>query len=326
MDVPWDEDVVLLPDVSDRETLLELAKMTSNAYSAPADKDWYDLGHRWNSSEPFGWEPDDDGFRGHIFVSSHAPPTVVLAIKGTSVGIWDSGPTGKKDKLNDNLLFSCCCARVGRTWTPVCDCFSGGWKCDQTCLSDALREESLFYSIGTQLYNNVTYLYPDANIWIVGHSLGGSLSGLLGLTFGAPVVSFQAPAEKLASRRLHLPLPPSDDHIVHVYHTADPIAMGTCNGISVCSSAGFAMETRCHNGLVVRYNTVEEKQWSVDLRTHRISAVIDRVLSEDWQPGVPVPVASREWEEDCVDCYKWDFGDYKNASRKTLAGELGGCL
>jgi lipase ATG15 len=48
MEVPWEEDTVLAPDVRDRETLLMLAKMTSNAYSTPEDKDWYDLGEGWN--------------------------------------------------------------------------------------------------------------------------------------------------------------------------------------------------------------------------------------------------------------------------------------
>lgn len=59
------------------------------------------------------------------------------------------------------------------------------------------------------LYNNITYLYPDANIWVTGHSLGGALSGLMGVTFGLPVVTFEAPAERMASRRLHLPQPVS---------------------------------------------------------------------------------------------------------------------
>ena len=57
------------------------------------------------------------------------------------------------------------------------------------------------------LYNNVSYMYPQANIWLTGHSLGGGLAALVGATFGAPVVAFEAPAERLASRRLHLPHP-----------------------------------------------------------------------------------------------------------------------
>lgn len=53
----------------------------------------------------------------------------------------------KKDKYNDNLLFSCCCARVDWTWTTVCDCYGGGWKCDVDCLERALIDDSLFYSV-----------------------------------------------------------------------------------------------------------------------------------------------------------------------------------
>lgn len=76
--------------------------------------------------------------------------TVVVSIKGTSAGMFGSGGvTAKKDKLNDNLLFSCCCAHVDWTWTTVCGCYKSGWKCDQTCLEDALISESLFYPIGT---------------------------------------------------------------------------------------------------------------------------------------------------------------------------------
>lgn len=77
--------------------------------------------------------------------------TVVLSIKGTSAG-WlagDNGPTVKKDKYNDNLLFSCCCARVGPSWYTVCDCYSGGSKCDVNCLQKSLVEDSLFYNIAT---------------------------------------------------------------------------------------------------------------------------------------------------------------------------------
>lgn len=59
------------------------------------------------------------------------------------------------------------------------------------------------------LYNNLSYIYPDSNIWVIGHSLGGSLASLLGATFGVPVVAFETPGEKMAAGRLHLPSPVS---------------------------------------------------------------------------------------------------------------------
>jgi len=42
---------------------------------------------------------------------------------------------------------------------------------------------------------------------MVGHSLGGALSSLVGITFGLPTVTFESPGERLAATRLHLPSP-----------------------------------------------------------------------------------------------------------------------
>ncbi|KLO19678.1 alpha/beta-hydrolase [Schizopora paradoxa] len=304
----WQSSETVAPDVQDRDTLLELAKMTSNAYFSKDDKSWRPLSPYWgNTSYPFGWEPDADGFRGHIFVSQDNS-TVALSIKGTSAG-WlagDNGPTVKKDQLNDNLLFSCCCARVGPTWSTVCGCYSGAKKCDVNCLQSSLVEDSLFYNVAINLFNNVTYMYPEANIWLIGHSLGGGLASLLGATFGAPVVAFEAPGERLASTRLHLPSPPSTHHITHVYHTADSIPQGVCTGVtSACAIGGYALETGCHLGRVIKYDTVTELGWKVGVMMHGIEKVIDNVLSLDWE------VPSAEEEKDCVDCFDWEFGSFK---------------
>lgn len=160
----WDDTEVTGPDVRQRETLLMLANMTNNAYyDDRTTKGWYELGPEWNTvrclihtpvhppdsipqSYPFGWEPDADGFRGHVFANEDNS-TVIVALKGTNTRFM-GGPTVPKDKLNDNLLFSCCCARVGPTWSTVCGCYEGSYKCDQNCLENSLMEDSLFYSVG----------------------------------------------------------------------------------------------------------------------------------------------------------------------------------
>ncbi len=47
-------------------------------------------------------------------------------------------------------LFSCCCARVDLSWVfrTVCDCYAKHFRCDNQCLTNALVQDSLFYSIG----------------------------------------------------------------------------------------------------------------------------------------------------------------------------------
>ncbi|KAK1230072.1 putative lipase atg15 [Marasmius sp. AFHP31] len=308
----WTPTEVIGPDVSNRKVLQLLAKMTANAYTQSTEKDWYDLGNDWNSSYPYGWEPDADGFRGHVFVSTDES-AVVVSIKGTSLPWIHGGPTTRKDKINDNLLFSCCCARVGPTWSTVCGCYEGGYKCNLNCVEKSLEEKSLFYPIGTNLYRNITYKYPKANIWFVGHSLGGSLASLIGVTFGVPVVAFQAPGEQMASRRLHLPSPPSTHHVTHVINNADPIAMGVCNGISSgCATAGYAMESRCHLGKTIRYDTIGLLGWSSHVTNHGIKVVIDNVLNnETWAVPEPVPDEDDCWTTECV---SWTFDEGKESS------------
>lgn len=44
----WKDEEIIGPNVEHRETLLELAKMTNNAYVAPDDPAWYELDEKWS--------------------------------------------------------------------------------------------------------------------------------------------------------------------------------------------------------------------------------------------------------------------------------------
>ena len=81
--------------------------------------------------------------------------------------------------------------------------------------------------------------------------------------------------------------------------------MGTCTGFgSSCNAAGVALETRCHLGQTVKYDTITQLGWSANVMHHGIAGVVDGVLARediDWagngvNGSVPVPAP----ETDCV--------------------------
>ena len=81
--------------------------------------------------------------------------------------------------------------------------------------------------------------------------------------------------------------------------------MGTCTGMgSTCNAAGVALETRCHLGRTIRYDTVSKLSWSANVIHHGIVALIDGVLANevvDWRgSGVNGSVPEAVPEEDCV--------------------------
>lgn len=263
-----------------------------------------------NYSQSFGWE--DDGLRGHIFADKHND-TIVMGLKGTSPAVFDGEGTTTEDKLNDNLFFSCCCAQGGHyLWRQVCDCFSTTYTCNRTCLVKALKNEHRYYRAAIELYTNVTELYPHANIWLAGHSLGGAVSSLLGMTFGIPAVTFEAPGEALAASRLGLPAPPEPDPHrpvareytgpYHFGHTADPVFMGSCGGATAsCTLGGYAFESQCHAGVQCVYDTVTDLGWRVGILNHKIHNVIDNVLLKYDKLPDCVP------DDECVDCFNWKY-------------------
>lgn len=308
----WTLDDIPSPNITDRDTIISLAYMSANAYvEHTTDGEWSEVGDPFNRSADFGWE--SDGLRGHIF-ADETNSTVVIGLKGTSMAVFDGEGTTTNDKENDNLFFSCCCAQQGPwLWHQVCDCATGTYSCNNTCVVQALRRENRYYQAGRELYSNVTAMYPDSNIWITGHSLGGAVGAMLGLTYGVPVVTYEAVPEALPVARLGLPVPPGGDPnappqtreftgAYHFGHTADPVYIGTCNGATAsCSYGGYAMESACHTGRECVYDVVADKGWRVGIGTHKIRSVInDVILKYDTVPEC-------KFTPECRDCSNWKF-------------------
>jgi len=136
-------------------------------------------------------------------------------------------------------------------WTPVCACCSAPQQCNATCIETELASSAHYYQAALEIYYTIHDAFPESNIWITGHSLGGALAAMTGLTFAAPTVTFCAPGDRMAAKRLHLPQPPgvrAEEQLVwHFGHTADPIYMGSCTvsphlkarwAAEICSSDG----------------------------------------------------------------------------------------
>ncbi|KAK7733916.1 putative lipase atg15 [Cytospora paraplurivora] len=319
----WTLDDIPGPNITDRETVVNLAYMSADAYiETEEDPQWSEVGEPFNRSADFGWE--SDGLRGHVF-ADETNSTIVIGLKGTSMAVFDGEGTTTNDKLNDNLFFSCCCAQQGPwLWQQVCSCATGTYSCNNTCVVQHLREENRYYMAARELYSNVTELYPDSDVWVTGHSLGGAVSAMLGLTYGLPVVTFEAVPEALPAGRLGLPVPPGSDPnnpqtrehtgAYHFGHTADPVYIGTCNGATAsCSYAGYAMESACHTGRECVYDVVTDKGWRVGIGTHKIRSVInDVILKYD-------EVAECRFTPECRDCANWKMYESNGTESTTTS-------
>jgi putative lipase involved disintegration of autophagic bodies len=80
----WHTKEIPGPDIGDKETVVNLAKMCSDAYlEAPHRPDWLNTSLGFNHSDTFGWKAD--GLRGHVFTDK-MNETVIIAFKGTSIG------------------------------------------------------------------------------------------------------------------------------------------------------------------------------------------------------------------------------------------------
>ena len=288
----------VLPDVRDKELVLSLAELASNAYHYPEERNttgWRNSTKLWKYEYSYGW--DIDGPRGHVF-SHDDPPVITVAVKGTSLN-------SKKDKESANLICSCNC------------CYA---NCTRECDKDRLLESlpNMYLSLLLLEYDTLLREYPNHNIWFTGHSMGAVIAALAGVRTCHPAVGFSAPGEQLFSNRIGLKhkcaseLPP----IYHIGYYRDPIFAGNCGWL--CMVAGYRMDSKCHHGMecIYRESTGEDEDrllYQTDVRdnahgtslglgsgliyTHTVNFLIDRVISPNAE--VPICVSNPNCTEIC---------------------------
>ena len=280
-------DDILNPDLEDAQTVLMLAKIANNAYALPGDPSWLPTPEApYNVNISYGFE--SNGLRGHVYVSDDEK-VVLISTKGTSPSWFGiGGPTGARDRYNDNLMFSCCCGRVDSGWKPVCDCYKGtnpetkNQQCSKFCLIDVSTASQTYYNAARVVYREVRRRYPDARYWFVGHSLGGAISALMSMTVGGTAISFESPGDRMYAKRLGFDVSSNSQNIgllpiFHIGNTADPIFMGQCRGaFSACNLVKYAMESRCHLGNKCVYDLGSQ---GLDIRYHQITTLINKLLT-----------------------------------------------
>ena len=62
------------------------------------------------------------------------------------------------------------------------------------------------------------------------------------------------------------------------------------------------MESQCHLGNIIEYDTITNLSWASRLTTHPIATVIESILSKPWpaaeEQGLEVPAFKRQ--DDCI--------------------------
>jgi lipase ATG15 len=281
----------LIADPTDKQTVLNMAMISSNAYWAVNEtSDWY-LVEGYDVIMDHGW--DSDGLRGHIYISFDEP-IVIISFKGTSL----NDETSETDKYVDNLMFSCCCAMVTSRWDGICDCHNlKEMTCDNMCVTDHTNQSDIsYFDDAVEIYQYVLKSYPNHTIWTTGHSLGGAVASLVAVEHNSFAMVYGTPGDVLYGTRLGMNLT-NDNMVYHYASSADPIFNGNCNGVrSGCNLIGYAMETKCHTGNVCVYPSDSFET----INEHRIEILINNYILVE-----PVPICT--FQSNCNDCDKWTF-------------------
>lgn len=283
--------------------ILNLANMSHMVYYD--DYEW-DNGE-YNKSHDISL--DKNSVKAYIF--SNQDETVnVVAFKGTTVDIIHSlESVGGMDKKNDNLFFSCCYYKQVRNLKCSLDNFGENddyRECSIDCYKESLNQEYNYYNIGKNIIDGwkSTIDFENSLVIFSGHSLGGALATMMGITYNKYVVTFESPGEKHYIDLVGLKYTDENlNKIYHYGHNADIIFTGKCKGgLSWCKLGGYTIETKCHIGNVCEYDVINKLNIHESIFTHKIKYVIENVITQ-WNASLP----SCEIKTECQECLKWNY-------------------
>jgi lipase ATG15 len=199
-----------------RQDLLDFAEMSASAY-----------GHNIPRSSLFGFH--STGGLGARVYSYRGK--IVVAFKGATPSIlgYPLGPSAANDQELVNLLFSCC-------WSEECV---------------RSRREGLarhgYFRDAALVVRQAVRLFPERQLVLTGHSLGGVIASVLAAEGGLSAIVFST----LGDRHLlsSLGLSGEEGSVIHVGSCSDSIYTGRCSGkFSICSLLNYHYSTNCHSG------------------------------------------------------------------------------
>lgn len=257
----------------------------------------------------------NDTVRAYVF-SNEDDSINIVAFKGTSLHLSHGNDMiGHNDKLNDNTFFSCCYYKEVKNLE--CDLTNKYKKhekkyddtkeyiCNKECYKKSLENQYNYYNISKNIVDTwIKTIKSDATVIFTGHSLGGTLATMVGITFDKHVITFESPGEKHYIDLIDLKYNKTNiDKIYHYGHNADIIFTGKCNGkSSLCNLGGYIIKTKCHIGNVCEYDAINKLNIKESIFTHKIEYVIDNIITK-WNNTLP----ECSINDNCIDCNEWNY-------------------